>query len=103
MPKDTNDSHWYKIDLTPNRELDAIDYELALMAKTIRGINLKAIRFPRWLRDELIREFITCRRLADTLTSEERENVVDFLSTQTQEKSLLRIIRNEISVKITRQ
>ena len=103
MPKKKKNNEWYKADLTPNRDLDALDYELALIARTIRGINLNAIRFPRWLRDELIREYINCRRLTDTLTPEERSNVVGFLSTEAQEKSLLKILRDEISAKITRQ
>lgn len=96
-------NEWYEADLTTGPENDALDYELNLMAKTIRGINVKAIRFPRHLSNGLIQEYLTCKRLIETLTPTQRSSVIKFLSREEQNRSLLGILREVISAPFTRR
>lgn len=79
------------------REPDALDQELALMAQIINVINTNVIRFPHWLKSGLLADYQRCHQMSQSLSKEERAQVVLHLSTSISQKSLFWILRCEMA------
>lgn len=94
------DAHWTQPKEPEYREPDSLDQELALMAQVINVINTNVIRFPLWLQKRLLANYQECKLISDSLSKEERGRVVHILATSVLQRSLLWILRSEISINL---
>ena len=92
------DTQWTQPVEPEYREPDALDQELALMAQVINVINTNVIRFPLWLQNRLLSNYQECKLISDSLSKEERGRVVHVLATSVLRRSLLWILRSELSI-----
>lgn len=87
-------NEWIKADLTPDRALDAIDHELAWMAKPIRHINSKSVRFTEATKSAMVIEWRECAKLNRELIPRQRVEAVQKIASGEATQPLLTILRS---------
>lgn len=92
------DTQWSQPNEPEYREPDALDQELALMAQVINVINTNVIRYPLWIQEKLLANYQECKQICFSLSKEERCRVVHILATSNLRRSLLWILRSELSI-----